>query len=220
MSKNIILQGLQKKATDFLTNHYLVVNGIEIYPKEIEVYYYKEGEFDDKYVHRDVLQANRPNKFYVHRKGRGGCDFVQSDRADVYYSYLIRSVVIGGELFVGPINSYEAILDKTGLSKEQLNEVDVTVATSDKAFDVLTDVRIGLNQNSDIDQFYLDAELRFILLDENFEPRKDKKQHYKNRERAFVNTMQRKQAEQTITRDEVISEAKRCLRYVPKVLKS
>ena len=35
---------LQIRAKNFLCGHYLKVNGKDIYLKEIEVYYYKQGE--------------------------------------------------------------------------------------------------------------------------------------------------------------------------------
>ena len=220
MNKSKVPHTLQNKASDFLKRHYLVVNDIKLYPKEIEVYYYKEGVFEDGYVHRDSMQLNRSCKFYVHRKGRGGCDFVLSDSEDVYYSYLIRSVVIGDDLFVGPINSYEAILAKTGLSGRQLEQATVTVGISDREYNVLRDSRIGLTPKQDIDPFYLDAELRFILCDEYFRPRHDKRTHYKRREKAFVKFMLHKMSNQrTLTMNDVVSETKYYLGYIPKTLK-
>lgn len=220
MNKSGVLQTLQDKASDFLKRHCLIINGVELYPKEIEVYYYKDGGVEDGYVHRNPMQSNRPSKFYVHRKGRGGCDFVLSDSEDVYYSYLIRSVVIGDELFVGPIKSYEAILAKTGLSGEQLEQATVTVGASYTEYNVLTDSRIGLTPKQDIAPFYLDAELRFVLCDEYFRPRQDKKPHYKRRKKAFVKFMQHKMSDQrTLTMSEIIPEAMYYLGYVPQSLK-
>ena len=104
-----VVRRLQQEGMEFLRSSCLVVNGVEVYPKEIEVYYYKVGEFEDYTVHQNELQTNNRNRFYVHRRGeeressriegsRGGCDFVVSDKAGVYYSYLLRSVVIDGEL--------------------------------------------------------------------------------------------------------------------------
>ena len=217
MSYDETIKWLQKEAIEFLKNHYLVVNGVEIYPKEIEVYRYeKEGEFKDVYVHRSDNQKNRHYKFYVHEKGRGGCDLVISDSDNVYYSYLIRSVVIGGELIVGPLNSFDAICAKTGLVEKGLEDANVTVKDYKNDHNVFTDTRIGLVPNKeDKDLAYLNAELRFILCDDYYKPRA----HYRNRERALTNFMLQKLASHEMTKDEVIKEANEYLGYVPKSLK-
>lgn len=216
MSYDETIKWLQKEAIEFLKNHYLVVNGVEIYPKEIEVYRYeKEGAFKDVYVHRSDNQKNRHYKFYVHEKGRGGCDLVISDSDNVYYSYLIRSVVIGGELIVGPLNSFDAICAKTGLSEKELEE-KVVVKDCNNDHNVFTDTRIGLVPNKeDKNLAYLNAELRFILCDDYYKPRA----HYRNRERALTNFMLQKLASHEMTKDEVIKEANEYLGYVPKSLK-
>lgn len=221
MSYNETVKWLQKEAVEFLKNHYLVVNGVEIYPKEIEVYRYeKEGEFKDIYVHRSDNQMNRHYKFYVHEKGRGGCDLVISESDNVYYSYLIRSVVIDGELIVGPLNSFDAICVKTGWSEKKLGDVEVTVKDYNNDHNVFTDTRIGLKHKEDDNgQIYLNAELRFILCDECYKPQEDKEKRYKNRERALTNFMLQKLAKGEMTKDEVIKEADEYLGYVPKSLK-
>lgn len=218
MSYDETIKWLQKEAIEFLKNHYLVVNGVEIYPKEIEVYRYeKEGEFKDVYVHCVDNQMNRHYKFYVHEKGRGGCDLVISDSKNLYYSYLIRSVVIGGELIVGPLNSFDAICAKTGLPEKELEDANVTVKDYNNDHNVFTDTRIGLEPKKDKDdgQPYLNAKLRFILCDDYYKPRA----HYKNRERALTNFMLQKLAKGEMTKDEVFKEADEYLGYVPKRLK-
>jgi hypothetical protein len=221
MSYDETIKWLQKEAIEFLKSHYLVVNGVEIYPKEIEVYRYeKEGEFKDVYVHCSKKQANRHYKFYVHEKGRGGCDLVISESDNVYYSYLIRSIVIGGELIVGPLNSFDAICARTGLPEKELEDANVTVEDYNNDHNVFTDTRIGLVPNEkDKGQIYLNAELRFILCDECYKPQEDKKKRYKNRERALTNFMLQKLAKGEMTKDEVFEEAKKYLGYVPKSLK-
>lgn len=43
MNTNIsMVQNLQLQAERFLKGNYIVVNGISVYPKDIEIYYYKE----------------------------------------------------------------------------------------------------------------------------------------------------------------------------------
>lgn len=61
-----IIKKLQNEAYQFLKKK-LVLNGIAILPKEIEVYYYKEGEFEDKSVHQNELQTNK-NKYPAKEK--------------------------------------------------------------------------------------------------------------------------------------------------------
>lgn len=61
---------LQNDAIQFVSQIKLILNGAVIIPKEIEVYYYKEGEFSDESVHRNELQQNNMNHFYVHRNGK------------------------------------------------------------------------------------------------------------------------------------------------------
>jgi hypothetical protein len=48
-----IVKKLQIEAELFLKNSKLVVNGIEIFPKEIEIYYYQKKVFEDGSVHRN-----------------------------------------------------------------------------------------------------------------------------------------------------------------------
>ena len=64
-----MLQKLQTEARLFLTESVLVLKGLFIRPKEIEVYYYEKGIFEDNSVHRNDLQKNNKNHFYVHRCG-------------------------------------------------------------------------------------------------------------------------------------------------------
>ena len=201
---------LQEQASEFLKNNYLLVNGIEIYLKEIEVYYYEQGKFEDYTVHGNKLQQNRKNYFYVHRYGkdaassyksspnntRGGCDFVLSDKDGVYFSLLIRSIVINEELFVGPRKSLNAIIEKTGLSYEELEKAQVIVKPIEKSYDVFTTSRIGLGKpvNSD-DACYREAKLRFILCDE----------YFKQRDKNNVGYPKRTEAIDDFLRDNIIS---------------
>lgn len=200
-----VVRRLQQEGMEFLRSSCLVVNGVEVYPKEIEVYYYKVGEFEDYTVHQNELQTNNRNRFYVHRRGeeressriegsRGGCDFVVSDKAGVYYSYLLRSVVIDGELAVGPRNSLDFIMEKTGLTYEEFERVEVEVRRVAVCRDVLTSLRIGLGDaKNTYERFYKDrAELRLIVCDEYFKTRDTKGRGYPKRTEAMDGYLKRK----------------------------
>ena len=39
---------LQNEAEKFITQSELMINGVEVVPKEIDVYYFKEDEFEDE----------------------------------------------------------------------------------------------------------------------------------------------------------------------------
>ena len=90
MNNQSTIKRLQNEAGCFLTETKLKLMNVSIQPTEIESYYYKIGEFEDTSVHRNDLQKNNKNHFYVHRRGvkstdkykggnRGGLDFVVSD---------------------------------------------------------------------------------------------------------------------------------------------
>jgi len=59
----IVIVRLRNEAMQLLQKSKMVFRGIEIFPKEIEIYYYKEGEFMDNSVHRNELQRNNCNHF-------------------------------------------------------------------------------------------------------------------------------------------------------------
>ena len=195
---------LRKQASEFLICNYFLINGVKIYPKEIEVYYYEQGIFEDYTVHRNRLQENNKNGFYVHRRGheasspiiesnRGGCDFVISDRDGVFHSYLIRSIVIDGELVVGPCKSLKAILRKTGLSYKELEESEVSIISSSTNNDVFMTSRIGLGDSEKEDsKSYKDAKLRFILCDEYFKQRDKSNVGYPKRTEAIDDYLRNK----------------------------
>lgn len=183
---NLILETMQGKASRFLQHCYLKINGVCVYPKEIEAYYYEPGKFEDYSVHRNQLQGSveHKNKFYVHRYGhdksskyvdgnRGGCDFVVCNREGVFYSYLIRSVVVKGDFFVGPRKSLDAIMTCCGIgSYEELENVQVDAVDYENNCDVLFGKRIRLGVASCTeDEKYKEADLRFVLCDEFFKKR-------------------------------------------------
>lgn len=159
MENNSIISTLQSEAVHFLQNNIIRINNVTIYLKEIEIYYFKKGEFEDPSVHCNEMQANRKYKLYVHRAGKKasnkykggnypGVDFVLSDEADCYYTYLIRAIAFeDGEVIVGPNRVLRAILEKTGLSMQELEEASCEVVSSNQNnFDVCLSTRINLGK--------------------------------------------------------------------------
>ena len=222
---------LQEQASEFLGCKCLIVNGVTIHPKEIEVYYFEKGLFEDYTVHRNELQENHPNKFYVHRRGRdvnssiiesnrGGCDFVISDKDGVYHSYLIRSIVIDGELIVGPSKSLKAIIQKTGLSYHELEQTEVNVIASKSTNDVFMTSRIGLGDSELKDsKLYKESKLRFILCDEFFKQRDKKNVGYPKRTEAIDNYLRNKINLGTMTKEQAADYSKQWYGAVSKEFK-
>ena len=216
-----IVKKLQTEAELFLKNTKLVVNGIEIFPKEIEVYYYKKGEFEDESVHQNELQVNRFSHFYVHRNGtnreasykadnRVGMDFVISNDKNVYYSYLLRSaVVVDGNPIVGPNKLLKAISEKSRLSFSKLENAIVMIESTDMPFDVLFSKRINLGKNAND---YSDEKLRAVLCDNSFKISK-----YPGKEKMIVDFLSPKI--QTC-RENSYKYAKEYLGYIPTAIKT
>lgn len=216
------IKELQTKAVSFLKSYSLLVNGINLSLKEIEVYYHEKGVFEDYTVHRNELQANNRFHFYVHRNGkskdykpkggkRGGCDFVLSDKQDVYYTFLIRSIVIDNELIVGPNNSLKAILSKTGLTYSELEVAKVELVPTTTSHDIFTTHRIGLGQSkTEGDAIFRNAELRFIVCDEYFKQTdKNSKCGYKLRTKAIDNFLSRQININKMSREEAAEYSKK-----------
>jgi hypothetical protein len=66
--KDGIIGRIQEETMNRLHNNcFILVRGVKIYPVEVEVYYYKEREYEDNSVHRNELQQNKMNHFYIHR---------------------------------------------------------------------------------------------------------------------------------------------------------
>ncbi|MBP5556493.1 MAG: hypothetical protein J6X65_02130 [Bacteroidales bacterium] len=223
-----IKRRLQEETVHFLTNWKIVWKGIEILPKEIELYYYeKYGEFKDDSVHKNDLQKNNKNHFYVHRWGtkqidpykggnRAGIDLVVSDDENIYHSYLIRSAVINGKIIVGPNNVLKKIIEVCGFSNEHLENnykelecVPVTLKSNVISADVLFSKRINLSTG------YVDYELRAVLCDEQFRNAK-----YPGKEKMIVDFLSEKVHNHNMTNDEAIEYAKDKLNYIPSKIKS
>lgn len=215
MDKKEITSRLQQEAIDFLHTKKLIVKGVEIYPKEIEMYYYKEGEYEDYPVHQADKQQDKKFKFYLHEVGRGGLDLVLSDEVGVYKSLLLRSVVIGDELITGPLNTLDAILKKTELSEEELGNIDVEVRDYDRSsFDVFTSSRIGIRDaKKNEDKYFKGVELRFILCDEFFKQRSKKKVGYKDKEEVIRNYLTKKIKSGQMSYDEAVEYSRKWLGY-------
>ena len=214
------IERLQNEAKLFLTSFKLVLNGISIEPKEIEVYCYEEtGVFKDSSVHRNELQKNNKNHFYVHRNGlkksdsykggnRAGLDFVVSDNENTYHSYLIRSAVINdGKPVVGPYKVLKAIQNACCFSSyDELETKKVELVANDIPNDVLFSKRINLGENA---KEYIDCELRAVLCDDLFRESK-----YPAKERMIIDFLKNEPKERSIV------YAKDKLGYVPSIIRN
>lgn len=220
MNNQAIIERLQNGAKQFLTETKLMLNGVSILPKEIEVYYYKEGEFEDISVHRNELQQNNKNHFYVHRWGktkndkykggnRAGLDFVVSSDKNTYYSYLIRSAVINGNLKVGPNKVLKTIIDNTNLSYKELESNSVELINESSSFDVLFSERINLNQENESSYY----ELRAVLCDNLY---KEKESKYRHKEKMITQFIKG----QKMTSQQALKYANDKLGYIPSEIRS
>ena len=207
---------LQKEATRFIAQTRLILKDVVIIPKEIEVYYYKEDEFSYESVHRNELQHNNKNHFYVHRtvksktdryKGgnRAGIDFVVSGEKGVYYSYLIRSAFVKEKLYYGPHKVLEAIKDFSLLDYKEMEDATVVVEESGTPKDVVLSRRINLGKG------FVDSKLRAVVFDNEF---KDSK--YRDKEILIVEKVR----EEKISKDEALDFARKYLGYIPTVIRN
>lgn len=168
---------LQKEAATFLTNHKLVLNGIVIQPTEIEVYYFKDGEFPDKSVHKNYLQQNNYSHFYIHRWGkkqedsykggnRAGIDFVVSQEKNVYYTYLIRSALINNNPVVGPNKVLNAIKEASKIAdNKEIENTIIDICPNENPSDVVFSQRVNLGKSA---EEYLELKLRAVLCDDTW----------------------------------------------------
>lgn len=214
-----LIEKLQSEEKAFLSSKCLVLNNVVIQPKEIEAYYYKEGEFEDKSVHRNELQQNNKEHFYVHRNGlkkessykggnRSGVDFVVSDEDNVYYSYLIRCAVVNGELVVGPHKVLEAIKKHCHFnSYDEIENKQIEVKDQQQSCAVLFSERINLSTG------FVDCELRAILCDEYY-----KESTYRGKEAIIVDYLL-KEVKKGLSAEQAREEVKKYLTYVPSKIK-
>jgi hypothetical protein len=220
--KNI--EKLQNEVKHFLTIKKLNLNGLIIIPKETEVYYYREGEFEDPSVHRNELQKNHKNHFYIHRWGtrqsdsyKGGnypgIDFVVSDDANVYYSYLIRSALVNDKMVIGPHKVLEAIETTSKLTYEQIENSEIEVVDNYTSCTVLFSCRINLGKT--VPEKFRNCELRAVLCDESF---KDNK--YPAKEKMVVNYLLEKVLSGKMSNTEASNFANKNLGYIPSTIKN
>lgn len=226
MSTNIqeIIANLQTDANKFITENNLELNGVIIEPKEIEIYYYKEGVFEDNSVHKNELQTANPNHFYIHRTGtkrtdtyKGGnypgIDYVISNEPGTYHSYLIRSAVLGNKLVVGPNKILRAILQLTNMTKEELEATDIKKGTCNKTCDVLYSTRINLGKTVS-DDFVL-CQLRIVLCDDFY-----RQSSYPEKEKMLVEHLCHSVQNQQRSKEEALYYAKDKLGYIPSIIKA
>lgn len=212
-----IKRKLQKEAEQFLTKTQLVLKNLIIAPKEIEVYYYKAGVFEDEAVHKHKLQQNNKNHFYVHRcknsnsyKGgnRAGLDFVVSQNEGVYYSYLIRSAMINGVQIVGPNKVLRKIKEDGNLDNENLEGELVILRSNNNTNDILFSNRINLTKG------FIDCELRAVVCDDAFRQSK-----YPAKENMIVKFLLEKISQHQMAKDDALEYANNKLGYKPSSLK-
>ena len=219
-----MIQKLQAEARLFLTESVLVLKGLSIRPKEIEVYYYKKGIFEDNSVHRNDLQKNNKNHFYVHRCGtkssdsyKGGnyvgIDFVVSDTDDVYFTYLIRSAVVYDEMVIGPHKVLEAIQKHSYLNYQEIESETIEVVQSYANSDVLFSDRINLGKT--VDDEFCECKLRAVLCDELFRDSK-----YPAKEKMVIDFLMEKVQAHCMTNEQASHYAKKNLGYIPSSIKA
>ena len=218
------IKRLQDEVSHFLLRSILVLNGVVIIPKEVEVYYYKEGEFEDDSVHRNALQKNNKAHFYVHRTGtekndpyKGGnypgVDFVISDDEEVYHSYLIRSALVNEKLIVGPHNVLQAIKSDGHFDDyKDVEDKPVKVESNTVSCPVLFSKRINLGKK--VREEFVECKLRAVLCDEWFRNSK-----YPSKEKMVVEYLLEEVRVQNMDKEEALAFAKEHLGYIPALLK-
>jgi len=107
---------LQQTAAQLLHHYKIRAREVELYPIELESYFYRAGVFEDPYVHTNELQMNHFGELYVHRRGKDATSPYKMDNrvcmgislsvsTGYYYSALIRSAVFAdGSMVFGPNN--------------------------------------------------------------------------------------------------------------------
>lgn len=222
-SEEDVVNELQSSVMGFISGYKLGIGGTVIEPKEVEVYYYKEGVFEDNSVHRNELQMMNSNHFYVHRMGMrqqdkykgwnyAGVDLVVSNQSGVYYSYLIRSAVVDNNLVVGPNKVLNAILVASKLTKEEMENTPVDMLACDRRYDVLFSKRINLGIK--VKDKFRSCKLRAVVCDEFFRSAK-----YPAKEEMIYNYIYDKFNSQEMTKAEALVYAKEKLGYVPSLIR-
>lgn len=218
-----VIDILKHDAGVFLTNTRLEYQELVIWPKEIEVYYYKRDEFEDSSVHRNSLQMNNKNHFYVHRRrigkndkyksgNRAGLDFVVSDSVNIYHSYLIRSAVIDERLLVGPNIVLKYLTEVRGYSYANLEVIPVNPVFSKCDGDVFFSNRINLGENAGI---FKECALRAVLCDRWYRDSK-----YPLKEKMIVGFLLKQVKQMNMDSEWAMDYAKKNLGYIPSILRT
>lgn len=218
-----IVQKLQDEAQRFLTESFLVLNGLPIRPKEIEVYYYEKGTFEDNSVHRNNLQKQNKNHFYVHRCGTkssdaykggnyAGMDLVISDKEDIYFTYLIRSALVNEEMVIGPHKVLEAVKKYSHLEYKKIENTIVEVVSNNNSGDVMFSSRINLGKT--VRKEFIECKLRAVLCDELFHDSK-----YPAKEKMVIDYLTEKVLTHSMTNELASQYAKDHLGYIPSSIK-
>lgn len=209
---------LQKEAKEFMTYSKLLLNDVTIQPTEIEVYYYHAGKFADTSVHQNELQQNNAYHFYIHRYGlkntdsikggnRAGIDFVLSDEANKYYTYLIRSAVINNKLIVGPHKVLVAIQEASHLDFAEIEKTAIQIVEDKVTGVVLFSKRINLGKNAGE---FGELKLRAVLCDDSFIEHK-----YPAKEQMITDYI----LNRNMPQEQAIEFARQKLGYIPKTVR-
>lgn len=211
---------LQCEAADFLKEKTLLLNGVTIIPKEIEVYYYEKEVFEDGSVHKNELQQNNKNHFYIHRWGakktdsyKGGkypgIDFVVSGTKNVYYTYLIRSAIINGNSIFGP---HKVLMEIKSVGQfnefEEIESNPVLIQSSSVQGDVLFSKRINLGKDAGE---FASINLRAVMCDKYFRGGK-----YPQKENLVINNI----LLSTMNKEDAWAFSKKNLGYIPTEIKN
>jgi hypothetical protein len=219
---------IQKETINRLYNNiFFIVKNVKIYPLEVEVYYFKEGEYEDNSVHQNERQQNNNNHFYIHRFGKGkndkykghaGIDFVWSKENNLYYTWLLRSVIIKknnqSDTFIGPMKVLQAIKDWTCLSFEDLETETLSFEyelNNNEKYPVFTSERIGLTDS--VDKKYRIEILRFIIAKDYANCK------YKQKSNPVINFYKKVYQVGAESKETCLSQCKLYLNYIPKKIK-
>lgn len=119
-SKDKILLILQQ-INDLLVTDYMLElkNGMQIYPLDVESYFYTDEFSTYSKMHRDELQKNHFGKLYFHRtkkkrefryKSHGGVDLCLSDDDSFYLGILLRRAKFVNEQSYTKVNKGKGLL--------------------------------------------------------------------------------------------------------------
>jgi len=215
-----LVNKLQCEATVLLQEKSLLLNGINIIPKEIEIYYYEKGVFEDSSVHQNELQQNNRSHFYIHRWGtkktdsyKGGnypgIDLVVSGTKNVYYTYLIRSAIINNVPIIGPHKVLMGIKAAGRFNNfEEIENIPVVTQPSSVQGDVLFSDRINLGNNAGE---FAPLKLRAVVCDKYF---KDSK--YPQKEKLVTNYL----ISSKMSKEDALAFSKKYLGYIPTKIKN